>query len=83
MVSLKTIDGGWEQSEKLRNNLSTLYAHLRKQVNESRATIQDPGQSGRGSTGAGVVVVVVVVVAVGLWDKHCNNRCIRKTVSQS
>lgn len=29
---------------------------------ESKGVMQDPGHSGRGSTGAGVVVVVVVVV---------------------
>lgn len=31
-------------------------------MKDSNDTMQDPGQSGRGSVGAGVVVVVVVVV---------------------
>lgn len=30
-------------------------------MNDSSETIQEPGQSGRGSTGGGIVVVVVVV----------------------
>lgn len=36
--------------------------YSRKHVKESNDTMQEPGQSGRWSTGAGVVVVVVVVV---------------------
>lgn len=35
-------------------------------MKDSSDTIQEPGQSGRGSTGAGVVVVVVVVVGLGV-----------------
>lgn len=31
-------------------------------MNDNSETMQEPGQSGRGSAGAGVVVVVVVVV---------------------
>lgn len=40
--------------------ISLVYS--RKHVKDSNETMQDPGQSGRGSVGAGVVVVVVVVV---------------------
>lgn len=43
---------------------------LRKHVKvDSRGMMQEPGQSGRGSTGAGVVVVVVVVVRYALQTK--------------
>lgn len=40
--------------------------NLLKHVKDKYGTIQDPGQSGRSSGGAGVVVVVVLVVAGGL-----------------
>lgn len=40
--------------------------YIRKHVKESSETMQEPGQSGRGSTGAGVVEVVVVVVGRGV-----------------
>ena len=37
-----------------------------KHVNDKYGTIQDPGQSGRPSAGAGVVVVVVLGVVGGV-----------------
>jgi hypothetical protein len=45
---------------------SNVWTHLLKHVKDKYGTIQEPGQSGRSSGGAGVVVVVVLVVAGGL-----------------
>lgn len=43
-------------------------------MKESKETMQEPGQSGRGSTGAGVVVVVVVVVRGVVRGTLYNNK---------